>query len=96
MPVSGIAITTTGDATIEKVCAALAQDERVQVGPINGRRIAVAIETDSQQEDDALRQWIQQIPDVEHIDIAFVHFDDDAATAARGSERAPSDDRSCM
>ncbi len=91
MPISGLAITTTRDESIATVRAALAGDDRVQVGAINGRRIAVAIETDSQQKNNALRQWIQQIPDVEHIDIVFVHLDDEPPANA-----VCSDDPSCI
>jgi len=52
-------------------------DERVELGPQNDNRIAATIETQSQREDRHLREWIESLPGVTYVDIAFIHFDDE-------------------
>jgi len=80
MPISGLAITLERDAALaEQARRALAGDERIELGPQNDNRIAATIETQSQQEDRQLRDWINALPGVTYVDIVFIHFDDDHA-----------------
>ena len=77
MPISGLAITLSVDeARALSAQQAMADEQRVEIGPRNGRRLAATIETASQDEDRRLREWMTALDGVEHIDIVFIHFDD--------------------
>jgi len=86
MPISGLAITLARDSTLADAARrALDNDGRVELGPEHAHRIAATIETQSQQEDRRLREWIDALPGVTHVDIAFIHFDDEPPVDGAGA-----------
>lgn len=76
MPVSGLAITLSSDARAAAECLrALETESRIELGPRHGNRLAIVTETQSQEEDKALWAWLDALPGVTLVDVAFVHFD---------------------
>ncbi len=79
--ISGLVATLTADATLaDSALQAIAQHPALESGSQEGRRLPLVLETATPDESHALGDWLVELPGVEHVDVAFVHWDDDLAT----------------
>lgn len=78
MPISGLAITLKENAAKHDVLRELSEHAQVTIGETHDRKIAVVVETSSQEEDQDVQQRIREISGISHVDIVFIGFDDDA------------------
>ncbi len=74
MPVSGLVVTSRGDA--RRLAAALDVDGRVVVGVAQGCRLPVAIEVRSLADAEALVEELAAREDVLFVDVVSVDFSD--------------------
>jgi hypothetical protein len=79
--ISGLVATLTADAALARsALQAIEQHPALEPGPPEGRRLPLVLETASPGESHALGDWLIELPGVEHVDVAFVHWDDGPAT----------------
>jgi len=91
--ISGLVVTLTADATLaQSALQAIAQHPALEPGPQDDRRLPLVLETATPGESHILSEWLSELPGVEHIDVAFVHWDDDLATVP--ASRPPSSESS--
>lgn len=55
----------------------LAAHRSVEVGEVSTNRIAIVVDSESKQHDQEIWQWVQELPSVIDVNVAFVGFDDD-------------------
>jgi hypothetical protein len=89
--ISGLVANLTADATLaHSALQAIKQHPALELGPQDGRRLPLVLETATPGESHELSEWLCELPGVEHIDVAFVHWDDDLATVS--APRPPTSD----
>lgn len=75
--VGGLCVHLTNDANESRQAIALIQQrESVTLGEQYGQRLAVVVESVDRADAEATIEWLQQLPGVVHVDIAFVHLDE--------------------
>lgn len=62
-------------AVIERI----QQHPRFQVGTLEDNRLPVVIDTPDKQADKDCWAWLNSLPGVHHVDVAFIHFEDEDA-----------------
>ena len=79
MPISGLVITfdQTFDRPDETI-SRLRAEPAIEVGACDRQQCAIVVDTGSQADDKKIYQWVQDLPGVANIQIAFVVFDDEA------------------
>ncbi|TWU46912.1 chaperone NapD [Rubripirellula reticaptiva] len=78
MPISGLVVTCdTSNGPIVDAVSILAAHPSVDVGEVSTHRIAIVVDTESKQQDQEIWQWIQGLPGVIDVNVAFVGFDDE-------------------
>ena len=83
MPISGLATTLSSDhARAEAAVVAFRAEPRLDVGPRDGRHIAVTAETADAEEDRGLWRWITARPGVAHVDVVFISFEPEQEVVA--------------
>lgn len=80
MPISGLVVVLDAPGgpyphTIEQ----LRSHAAIEVGEITASKIAIVVDSTSRQNDQEIWQWVQELPGVIDIHIAFVGFDGDRA-----------------
>ncbi|QDV42071.1 hypothetical protein Enr13x_19140 [Stieleria neptunia] len=79
MPISGLVITF--DQTFDDVgetIAMLRSEPTIEIGARDEQQCAIVVDTPSKADDKKIYQWVQDLPGVASIQIAFVGFDDEA------------------
>jgi nitrate reductase NapAB chaperone NapD len=74
MAVSGLVV-TVDQARAAAVADTLRADPRFTLGPLQGSRLPVVVETAGVDEDDEVWAWLHSIPGVRFVDVAYVHFE---------------------
>lgn len=65
MPVSGLVVSLKSDPRLrEEAINAIRGDSRIEVGAIEGRRMAVILDTDSSDDDNRIWCWLGSLPGV--------------------------------
>jgi nitrate reductase NapAB chaperone NapD len=78
MPISGLVVAfDAGLGPHDDAIAQLAAHPSIDVGETNANRLAIVVESNSKEHDQEIWQWIQSLPGVIDINVAFVGFDDD-------------------
>ncbi len=85
MPIVGAVLHL--DPLVVGVVDALASKPQLELGPANGTRQPVVSCTDSRREDKALWRFIEALPGVMHVELAFADFSD--LTDPAGCEVSP-------
>ena len=76
MPISGLVISLAEASSLQNdTLRELRSDRRIEIGQRHFGRVAIVAETESSQEDKALWHWIESLPGVIHVDLAFASFD---------------------
>jgi nitrate reductase NapAB chaperone NapD len=76
MPVSGLVVSLCKEArpraeAIEK----MAQEPRITVGALAANRLAIVLDTASSEEDKQLWDWLNALPGVTFVQVAFVGYE---------------------
>lgn len=80
MPVSGLVLILSEDeSTHAATLQAIGNDPRVEVGPRQGRRLAVVVDTDSSEQDKEVWNRLQSLAGVDLVELTFVGFEPAAA-----------------
>ena len=97
MPVSGLVLTLTPRADGLGIRHTVSQHPAIEAGEVRGRKLPLVSDTNCHLEDRRVWEWLQSLPGVHHVDVVFIHFDDedrsmadsataDSATALSDSE----------
>ena len=79
MPISGLVVSLSADATQRDAAKSkIAADPRVQLGESAPQRLAIALETATEDEDRHFWRWLNAISGVEFVEVAFIGFDTDS------------------
>ncbi|QEG01342.1 hypothetical protein Mal15_54180 [Stieleria maiorica] len=89
VPISGLVITfdpawDDPDETISR----LREEAAIEVGAMDDRKCAVVVDTSSRAEDKRIYQWVQDLPGVASIQVAFVGFDDQPISSSSTTDPA--------
>lgn len=88
MPVSGLVVTlaapdASGDAVIASdVVEKIRRHPNFEAGRRLDQRLPVVLDTPDKQTDKRCWGWINELPGVHHVDVAFIHFEDQDAFEA--------------
>jgi hypothetical protein len=78
--ISGLVASLTADAALAlSALQAIRQHPALELGPQDGRRLPLVLETTNPGESHKLSDWLAELPGVEYVDVAFVHWDNDLA-----------------
>jgi hypothetical protein len=89
--ISGLVATLSADARLAGLALqAIGQHPALETGPQEGRRLPLVLETETASASHALAQWLVELSGVEHVDVAFVHWDDELAVPPRLQPSLPS------
>lgn len=87
MAISGLVLILEDDARrAEAALAQVRRDRRFTLGPPQGRRIPVVLETPSQEEDRDCYYELMELDGIAHVDVVMVGVD-----VCEGNETAPRD-----
>lgn len=75
MPVSGLVLTVP-EARTRDVVARLVEHPGVTIGPAEGPRLPIVVESDAVSEDRDTFLWLQELPGVTTVELAFLDFSD--------------------
>jgi len=83
MPISGLILTLSNDAELAaQVIATLSTRVEFMPGERNARWLPVAMEARDDAESRDLHDWLNALPGVDFVDVVYVNFDEDEATAS--------------
>lgn len=84
--ISGLVATLAADPTLaQSALQAVGQHPALEPGPQEGRRLPLVLETATPDESHDLCEWLVELPGVEQVLVAFVHWDNDLATESRSA-----------
>jgi hypothetical protein len=77
--ISGWVVTLSLDPGLAQAAIdALRRHQAIEMGEVAGHRAPVVVETDDRDETSAVWEWLHSLPGVLFVDVAFLHFDEDA------------------
>jgi len=81
MPISGLVITLNSDPVAARQAAgAIAGRAGFNCGAMRGdHHLPAVLDTADRDADKAARDWLHALPGVLHVDVVFIHFDDQDA-----------------
>lgn len=90
MPISGLILTLNGDAELAaQAVASLRTRPEFMPGERNARWLPVAMEARDDAASRDLHDWLNALPGVDFVDVVYVNFDADEATASLTSRGEP-------
>ena len=81
MSISSLVIDVADDAAGRSALAALAADRRFTLGPANGARHAIVLDTPSVLDDTAAFEWLRDLPGIRLVTLVRAYLDDEALPA---------------
>lgn len=92
MPISGLAITLSGDPVAgREALEAMRTHEALMPGELIGSRLPVVVETPDSEQDREVWDWLHALPGVVHVDVVYVHFDEASGVPDRTPAETGSD-----
>ena len=83
MPISGLVVFLSEDSeTRVHALEAIAADARIEVGEFVAGKMSLAVETNSSAEDREIWDWLNNLPGVAFVQVAFIAFEGGDAPAA--------------
>jgi hypothetical protein len=80
--ISGLVVTLPADTQLlARALEAIRQEPALELGTQHGLRLPLVLETDTSTESQTLTDWLQQLPGVQHVDVAYVHLEPSAVDA---------------
>lgn len=90
MPISGLILTLNDDAELAaQAVASLGTRPEFLPGERNARWLPVAMEARDDAASRDLHDWLNALPGVDFVDVVYVNFDADEATASLTSRGEP-------
>ena len=90
MPVSGLVVTLCEEPQLRAaVFEAIGRDPRITVGVLEANRQAIVLDTASSDEDGQLWDWLNTLPGVMFVEVAFVGFEEQGKTMLTQAEEIP-------
>jgi hypothetical protein len=72
--ISGLVATLTTDIELaQQALHTIGQHPALELGPQEGCRLPLVLETTTPDESNHLSDWLVELPGVEHVDVVFVH-----------------------
>jgi len=99
MPVSGLVVTLKpaqpsggdpADTPDLEAVRQIANHPNFQAGELQKSRLPIVLDTQDKETDKACWGWLNELPGVHHVDVAFIHFEDEDAYEAPACQ-APTD-----
>ena len=88
MPVSGLVISLSEEPDLQaEALAAIGYRSEITMGVLEANQLAVVLDTPSSHQDKLLWQWLNSLPGVSLVEVAFVGFE----TPAEGGGEATGD-----
>jgi len=79
--ISGLVVYLSGDSKLaEEAKQAISQQKTLEWGPLEERRLPLVLETATSSGSQEVTDWLNELPGVEHVDVAFVHLEEDLTT----------------
>jgi hypothetical protein len=76
--ISGLVATLTADAELAQSARhAIGKHQALEPGQQDGCQLPLVLETATPAESHDLTAWLGELPGVEHVDVVFVHLDED-------------------
>ncbi len=75
MPVTALVVTLR-DATSSRALDRLKSDPRIDLGPLQGTRLPVVVETKTAREGRSIAEEFEELSDVTRVDLISVNFED--------------------
>jgi len=83
MPISGLILTLSSDAELAaQAIATVSMRAEFMPGERNACWLPVAMEARDDAESRDLHDWLNALPGVDFVDVVYVNFDEDEATAS--------------
>ena len=83
MPVSGLMLSFSSDvASHGDVLRRIQRRAEIVIGPARGEKLAVVVDTDSREQDRDIWQWLQDLPGITGVHLAFASWDEPRADTA--------------
>ena len=77
MPVSGLVVTLADQSGVrENAINAIRNEPRIEIGVTQSGRMAIVVDTASDEEDKQLWQWLNRLPGVAFVDVVMVGFEE--------------------
>lgn len=77
MSISSLVIDVSGDAIGQEALQAIAADARFTMGPANGTRHAIVLDTASMLDDAPAFDWLRDLPGVRLVTLVSAYLDDE-------------------
>jgi len=71
-------LTENQELTSETVLA-IAQHPNLELGTQQELRLPLVLETATSAESQAVTDWLNELPGITHVDVAYVHLDEDSS-----------------
>lgn len=81
MSISSLVLDVADDATGSAALRLIAADARFTLGPVNGTRHAVVLDTPSIDDDTAAFDWLRDQPGIRLVTLVRAYLDDEALPA---------------
>jgi hypothetical protein len=80
--ISGLVVYLAADEKLTQTAIlAMQQQPAIELGQREDRRQPLVLETETATQSQSLTDWLKDLPGVEHVDVAFVHLDEDLTVA---------------
>jgi hypothetical protein len=81
MSISSLVLDVAEDATGSEALRLIAADARFTIGPANGTRHAIVLDTPSVLEDTDAFDWLRDLPGIRLVTLVSAYLDDEALPA---------------
>ncbi len=83
MPVSGLVVSLCFNPQSQvKAIELMGEEPRITLGKVVGNRLPIVVDTTSDEDDRELWDWLNSLPGVDRIEVAFVGFEQDDGAEA--------------
>ena len=81
MSISSLVLDVADDATGSEALRLIAADARFTLGPANGTRHAIVLDTTSVLDDTVAFEWLRDLPGIRLVTLVSAYLDDEALPA---------------
>jgi len=97
MPVSGLVLSLRDEPQLRaETLAVMGGDSRITVGVCEGNRLAIVLDTCSSEEDQRLWAWLESLPGVLFVEVAFIGFEQPGEAEQVSALGGPEPDGRCL
>lgn len=86
--ISSLVIHVSADPEVAKrIVHQISENQRIQHGPAIGNRVPIVLDANCSVQAEKDIEWLRQLPGVEHVDVAFVQFEESDEKGPRPAGR---------